>query len=187
MPKLASTSLTCLCCRKWLSLTSAGALWVDMHPSRKCVLQCGEDTTAYSLAMMQQVLDYVVFERHLTNPDGKWRLAGKIFPPHVRPVLSTLLCDDYSQSGMERLPNCSRQSRSLARPPLRHRRVAPSLDATGFDDTTHVQQFRHGADVPATAARLTHTHRRARTEHYALDRCSMYSKNANGCAQTGRG
>lgn len=27
------------------------------------------------------VTDYVVFERHLTNPYGQWKVVGKISPP----------------------------------------------------------------------------------------------------------
>ena len=27
------------------------------------------------------VTDYVVFERHLTNPYGQWKIIGKIAPP----------------------------------------------------------------------------------------------------------
>ena len=27
------------------------------------------------------VIDHVVFERHLTNPYGQWKIAGKITPP----------------------------------------------------------------------------------------------------------
>lgn len=29
---------------------------------------------------VREVVDYVVFERHLTNKYGKWRVCGKLFP-----------------------------------------------------------------------------------------------------------
>ena len=28
----------------------------------------------------REVIDYVVFERHLSNKYGKWRVCGKLFP-----------------------------------------------------------------------------------------------------------
>ncbi|XP_008053904.2 39S ribosomal protein L45, mitochondrial, partial [Carlito syrichta] len=42
----------------------------------------------------KDVLEYVVFERHLTNPYGSWRLHGKIVPswaPPKQPILKTVM------------------------------------------------------------------------------------------------
>lgn len=33
----------------------------------------------------KDVLEYVVFEKHLTNPYGSWRMHGKIVPPWAPP------------------------------------------------------------------------------------------------------
>ncbi|XP_068749732.1 large ribosomal subunit protein mL45-like isoform X1 [Montipora capricornis] len=33
---------------------------------------------------VKEVVDYVVFERHLTNKYGKWRVCGKLFPQPLR-------------------------------------------------------------------------------------------------------
>ena len=30
---------------------------------------------------VREVVDYVVFERHLNNKHGKWRVCGKLFAP----------------------------------------------------------------------------------------------------------
>lgn len=38
----------------------------------------------------KDVLEYVVFEKHLTNPYGSWRMHGKIIPswaPPKQPIL----------------------------------------------------------------------------------------------------
>ncbi|XP_043911288.1 39S ribosomal protein L45, mitochondrial [Protopterus annectens] len=42
----------------------------------------------------KDVLEYVVFERHLTNPYGQWRMHGKIVPawaPPKDPIIKTIL------------------------------------------------------------------------------------------------
>nr|KAF6296359.1 mitochondrial ribosomal protein L45 [Myotis myotis] len=42
----------------------------------------------------KDVLEYVVFEKHLTNPYGSWRMHGKIVPPWAppkQPILKTLM------------------------------------------------------------------------------------------------
>lgn len=31
----------------------------------------------------KSVIDYVVFERHLTDTYGKWRICGKLFQPGI--------------------------------------------------------------------------------------------------------
>lgn len=45
----------------------------------------------------KDVLEYVVFEKHLTNPYGSWRMHGKIIPPWAPPKQPILkvrqLCD----------------------------------------------------------------------------------------------
>ena len=33
----------------------------------------------------KDVLEYVVFEKHLTNPYGSWRMHGKVVPPWAPP------------------------------------------------------------------------------------------------------
>lgn len=33
----------------------------------------------------RDVLEYVVFEKHLVNPYGSWRMHGKIIPPWAPP------------------------------------------------------------------------------------------------------
>uniref|UniRef100_A0A2I3RZR6 Large ribosomal subunit protein mL45 n=2 Tax=Pan TaxID=9596 RepID=A0A2I3RZR6_PANTR len=35
----------------------------------------------------KNVLEYVVFEKHLTNPYGSWRMHGKIVPPWAPMVM----------------------------------------------------------------------------------------------------
>ncbi|CAD7683145.1 unnamed protein product [Nyctereutes procyonoides] len=42
----------------------------------------------------EDVLEYVVFEKHLVNPYGSWRMHGKITPPwapHKQPILKTMM------------------------------------------------------------------------------------------------
>uniref|UniRef100_A0A8P0SQ29 Large ribosomal subunit protein mL45 n=1 Tax=Canis lupus familiaris TaxID=9615 RepID=A0A8P0SQ29_CANLF len=42
----------------------------------------------------RDVLEYVVFEKHLVNPYGSWRMHGKITPPwapHKQPILKTVM------------------------------------------------------------------------------------------------
>ncbi|XP_069337414.1 large ribosomal subunit protein mL45 isoform X2 [Eulemur rufifrons] len=42
----------------------------------------------------KDVLEYVVFEKHLTNPYGSWRMHGKIVPswaPPKQPILKTVM------------------------------------------------------------------------------------------------
>ncbi|CAK6438360.1 unnamed protein product [Pipistrellus nathusii] len=42
----------------------------------------------------KDVLEYVVFEKHLTNPYGSWRMHGKIVPPWAppkQPILKTVM------------------------------------------------------------------------------------------------
>uniref|UniRef100_A0A8P0TQP7 Large ribosomal subunit protein mL45 n=1 Tax=Canis lupus familiaris TaxID=9615 RepID=A0A8P0TQP7_CANLF len=42
----------------------------------------------------RDVLEYVVFEKHLVNPYGSWRMHGKITPPwapHKQPILKTTM------------------------------------------------------------------------------------------------
>ena len=42
----------------------------------------------------RDVLEYVVFEKHLVNPYGSWRMHGKITPPwatHKQPILKTVV------------------------------------------------------------------------------------------------
>lgn len=42
----------------------------------------------------KDVLEYVVFEKHLTNPYGSWRMHGKIIPPWAppkQPILKTVM------------------------------------------------------------------------------------------------
>nr|XP_033774819.1 39S ribosomal protein L45, mitochondrial [Geotrypetes seraphini] len=44
--------------------------------------------------MPKDVLEYVVFERHLVNPYGTWRMHGKIVPPWAppkEPIIKTLM------------------------------------------------------------------------------------------------
>lgn len=42
----------------------------------------------------KDVLEYVVFEKHLMNPYGSWRMHGKIVPPWAppkQPILKTVM------------------------------------------------------------------------------------------------
>lgn len=42
----------------------------------------------------RDVLEYVVFEKHLVNPYGSWRMHGKITPPwapHKQPILKMMM------------------------------------------------------------------------------------------------
>ncbi|KAB0398637.1 hypothetical protein E2I00_013884, partial [Balaenoptera physalus] len=42
----------------------------------------------------RDVLEYVVFEKHLVNPYGSWRMHGKIIPPWAppkQPILKTVM------------------------------------------------------------------------------------------------
>ncbi|KAM7121101.1 LOW QUALITY PROTEIN: large ribosomal subunit protein mL45-like [Molossus nigricans] len=44
--------------------------------------------------VLKDVLEYVVFEKHLTNPYGRWRMHGKIIPPWAppkQPILKTVM------------------------------------------------------------------------------------------------
>ncbi|XP_048221348.1 39S ribosomal protein L45, mitochondrial isoform X2 [Perognathus longimembris pacificus] len=56
----------------------------------------------------KDVLEYVVFEKHLTNPYGSWRMHGKIVPswaPPKQPILKTVMipgpklnpCEDHEE------------------------------------------------------------------------------------------
>lgn len=47
----------------------------------------------------KDVLEYLVLERHLVNPYGRWRLHGKIVPswaPAKDPVIKVMLHSIYS-------------------------------------------------------------------------------------------
>ncbi|XP_055476608.1 39S ribosomal protein L45, mitochondrial [Psammomys obesus] len=57
----------------------------------------------------KDVLEYVVFERHLMNPYGSWRMHAKIVPPWAppkQPILKTLMfpgpqlkpCEEYEET-----------------------------------------------------------------------------------------
>ncbi|XP_053553666.1 39S ribosomal protein L45, mitochondrial [Bombina bombina] len=71
-----------------------GQVTVRMHTKQSLVIydrfgrvMCGKDEP-------RDVLEYVVFERHMVNPYGAWRMHGKIVPawaPPKEPILKTVL------------------------------------------------------------------------------------------------
>lgn len=46
----------------------------------------------------RDVLEYVVFEKHLVNPYGSWRMHGKIVPPWAPPKQPILKVRVISES-----------------------------------------------------------------------------------------
>ncbi|XP_068119173.1 large ribosomal subunit protein mL45 isoform X2 [Hyperolius riggenbachi] len=71
-----------------------GQVTVRMHSKQILIIydrfgrvECGKDEP-------RDVLEYVVFERHLTNPYGSWRMHGKIVPawaPPKEPIVKTVV------------------------------------------------------------------------------------------------
>ncbi|KAM4623161.1 large ribosomal subunit protein mL45 [Discoglossus pictus] len=71
-----------------------GQVTVRMHSKQSLVIydrfgrvMCGKDEP-------RDVLEYVVFERHMVNPYGSWRMHGKIVPawaPPKEPIIKTVM------------------------------------------------------------------------------------------------
>ncbi|OBS76946.1 hypothetical protein A6R68_16598 [Neotoma lepida] len=64
----------------------------------------------------KDVLEYVVFERHLMNPYGSWRMHAKIVPtwaPPKQPILKTLMIPGPQLNPWEETEKANEQSTSL--------------------------------------------------------------------------
>ena len=52
----------------------------------------------------KDVLEYVVFEKHLPNRNGAWRMHAKIAPPwalHREPIIKTMVLPQYEEEEEE--------------------------------------------------------------------------------------
>ncbi|XP_072271015.1 large ribosomal subunit protein mL45 [Pyxicephalus adspersus] len=78
-----------------------GQVTVRMHSKQTLIIydrfgrvECGKDKP-------RDVLEYVVFERHLVNPYGAWRMHGKIVPawaPPKEPIVKTMVLPEQAVS-----------------------------------------------------------------------------------------
>ncbi|XP_063815725.1 large ribosomal subunit protein mL45 isoform X2 [Pseudophryne corroboree] len=71
-----------------------GQVTVRLHSKQSLVIYDRFGRVEYGKDEPRDVLEYVVFERHLPNPYGVWRMHGKIVPswaPHKDPIVKTVL------------------------------------------------------------------------------------------------
>ncbi|XP_063314905.1 large ribosomal subunit protein mL45 [Pelobates fuscus] len=71
-----------------------GQVTVRMHTKQSLVIYDRFGRVQYGKDEPRDVLEYVVFERHMANPYGTWRMHGKIVPswsPPKEPIVKTVV------------------------------------------------------------------------------------------------
>ncbi|XP_053309241.1 39S ribosomal protein L45, mitochondrial [Spea bombifrons] len=71
-----------------------GQVTVRMHTRQSLIIYDRFGRVQYGNEEPKDVLEYVVFERHMVNPYGTWRMHGKIVPawaPPKDPILKTVM------------------------------------------------------------------------------------------------
>ncbi|XP_071967691.1 large ribosomal subunit protein mL45 [Engystomops pustulosus] len=94
-----------------------GQVTVRMHSKQTLIIydrfgrvECGSEEP-------RDVLEYLVFERHMVNPYGLWRLHGKIVPswaPPKDPIVKTVMLPGHKLKPWQELEDVSMEKQELA-------------------------------------------------------------------------
>ncbi|KAM9296717.1 large ribosomal subunit protein mL45 [Gastrophryne carolinensis] len=87
-----------------------GQVTVRMHSKQSLIIYDRFGRVQYGKDEPRDVLEYVVFERHLVNPYGAWRMHGKIVPawaPPKSPIVKTVMLPGLPLKPWEELEDLS--------------------------------------------------------------------------------
>ncbi|KAM8947758.1 large ribosomal subunit protein mL45 [Pelodytes ibericus] len=91
-----------------------GQVTVRMHTKQSLVIYDRFGRIQYGSEEPRDVLEYVVFERHMINPYGTWRMHGKIVPswaPSKEPIIKTVVLPGPQLKPWEELEDLTLESK----------------------------------------------------------------------------
>ncbi|XP_075702666.1 large ribosomal subunit protein mL45 [Rhinoderma darwinii] len=96
-----------------------GQVTVRMHSKQTLIIYDRFGRMVCGSEEPRDVLEYLVFERHLVNPYGSWRLHGKIVPswaPPKEPIVKTVMLPGPALKPWQELEDVAVEKQDLAPP-----------------------------------------------------------------------